>query len=208
MRTLLLLVLCAASFTAASLHGQASPYEIKRRNDCRLAEQVLRAGHPAPHLRWAGGLARYCPSSGAAVAEAMNRNRTSADTALLNAITLPMMNLRDGRVYDMALDVARDKTASVPARMFAIRALVWALEPGGVIEYADLADEWPEGRQRICTRGTPLHLILTRGEPVSANLGEVINKFGEQTESDASEPRPIRRAAFCARISAVDLTDR
>jgi hypothetical protein len=209
MRVLRVLVLCAACVAPATLHAQETPHEIRRRNDCRLAEQVIRTGHPAPHLRRAYERARYCPNIGRAVAEAMNRSRTSNDTALLNAITSPMMNLRDGRVYETAMAVARDRSASVPARVFAIRALVWLLRPGVVIEYADLTDEPGDPEPRACIRsGTPLHLRLSRGEPIPENYVEAIHRFGSDTQADPSEPRAIKRAAVCATFPPIDVSRR
>lgn len=108
----------------------------------------------------------------------------------------------------MALEIARDRTASVPARVFAIRALLWTLQPGGVITYADLVDERPDGRPRVCFGGTPLHLRLTRGEPISPDYADVIHRAGAQAEADLAEPEQIRIAAFCMRFRAIDLTGR
>ncbi len=209
MKLLKTLLISVAAANAVSLNAQETPHDRMRRENCRLAEQVLRTGHPAPQLRRASQVAQRCREIGDAVAEAMNRHRTSTDTALLNAITSPMQTLRDGRVYQTALEIARDKNASVPARVFAIRALVWTLQPGGAINYADVADEWPDGRDRSCVRnGTPLHLRLTRGEPIPSDYGAVINRFGVQTAADTSEPRAVRRAAFCAQYPAMDVSRR
>jgi hypothetical protein len=139
----------------------------------------------------------------------MLRARTSTDTALLNAITSPAIELRDGDVYRAALDIAGDRTASVAARVFAFRTLVWTLEPGGMIQYADLADEMVVGR-RICNRhGAHFHLRLTRGSPVPGDYVQVIHNLGRATENDSTAPRQVRRAAECARRQGpLDLTGR
>jgi len=196
-----------AATLATGLQAQASPDSIKRRNDCRLAEQVIRTGHPAPRLLWASQVLRTCTSAGPSIADAMTTNRLSTDTAFLNAATYPTIQLRDGEVYRAALAVAGDKTASIPARVLALRTLVWTLEPGGSVSYAELSDELPEGRRRRCNSlGAHLHLQITRGAPIPNDYAEAIHRLARGLENDPTEPRQIQRAAVCAQQPALDLT--
>ena len=69
------------------LLAQATPDTIKLRNDCRLAEQALRTGHPGPKVAWARTFLPNCrPEQWArGAAAALTRLRTSADErALIN----------------------------------------------------------------------------------------------------------------------------
>jgi hypothetical protein len=133
----------------------------------------------------------------------MLRARTATDTAFLDKLTFPLIDLRDGRVYETALSIAGDRRASVPARVFAFRALVWTLEPGGMIDYVDLVDERRDDRHRRCNpAGAHLHWRPTLGAPIPADYEALIHRLAEATVQDTSAMRQIRRAAACARQPA------
>src|ERR1041384_5383461 len=84
--------------------AQASPDSVGHRNECRLAEQVLTTGSPAPHREWAEG---YIPSCGydlwgRTAAIAVRRNKGSSDLALLSKQWRRLDFLRDGAVFQAA----------------------------------------------------------------------------------------------------------
>src|SRR5215218_9644020 len=80
--------------------AQANPDSVKHRNDCRLAAQTLSTGHPSPHYGWALEMAWRCTEAAPALAAAIAEAATVRDTAFLNALTQPTIQLRDGRVFE------------------------------------------------------------------------------------------------------------
>jgi hypothetical protein len=200
MRTRILLLFGAlAAQVPSAARAQVDPDSIKHRNDCRLAEQVIRTGHPNPHFRWAVGMARRCASVGGALADALRAARTSSDTAYLQALTSPVIELRDGGVLSAAMEIAQDETASDAARVYSFRVLMWALAPGAGISYADITDQVP-GRRKMCVpHGTPIHLSVTWGStPLPSDYEARIHDIGRAVLTDSSVAAPVRSAAECA----------
>ena len=180
----------------AMVTAQASPDSIQHRNDCRLAEQVLRTGHPAPREDWALAMIWTCAQSGPAVAEALSVARASSDTAYLNALTSPLIRLRDGSVFAAALTLAGDRGASVPARVAALRALMYAVRPGGYVDFASLGS--PQTINCFGTSATDSRVL--NGAPLPANHVESVGVLADGLQKDASEPDAIRSAANCAML--------
>src|SRR3712207_2660099 len=92
-RGVLLPVLCAPVLYAVSVSTQSDPtYAIQRRNDCRLASQTIRTGHPAPKPDWSLGAISTCGAEGGeAIAAALRVARTSTDTVLLDRLKKPTL---------------------------------------------------------------------------------------------------------------------
>jgi hypothetical protein len=188
----ILLVLVAACAVA-----QTNPDSVKHRDDCRLAAQVLSHGRPAPRYEWALQMAWRCPEAASALGEEMEKMATVRDTAVLNALTQPTIQLRDGRLFDTALRVASDKHASTEARIFAIRTLIYTMRPGGGIDYRDLAE-----RDRSCYGfGPSQHQTITQGAPVPTDYVARANAVGRQLAADTTEPDAVRHAGMCAALA-------
>jgi hypothetical protein len=183
---------------AVPLHAQAEPDSVKLRNDCRLAVQVTLTGNPAPRREWARWAIMRCGAEGGRViAQAIRANKSSSDTALLNRITWPAFELRDGNVFLAAYEVLGDKSATPQARVFAVRTLLLALRPNSYLTYPDLADE-TGGRQRTCYgSGGSFHLVVHPGTPLPPDYDVRVREIGARLAADASEPRAVRRAAAC-----------
>lgn len=140
-KRLLLLVIMLVS-TPTFLRAQEHADSVRHRNNCRLAEQIVSTGNPAPHEEWAlsyigaCGLERY----GMALASAVRRLRASEDSALLNRYWGVAVWLDDGSLLDAALDVAGDPGASILARLHAVLALRHSIStPGRRATLASLA---------------------------------------------------------------------
>src|ERR1044071_7803060 len=127
----LLLLVASASCALA----QADPDSVKRRNDCRLAGQVLSTGHPATHYEWALEKAWHCPDAAAGIASRLRASAASRDTAVLEALTRPTQRLRDGQIFAIALAIVGHNAASLEARVYAARTLLYALRPDSGIEH-------------------------------------------------------------------------
>ena len=174
------------------------PDSIHWRNQCRLAAQTIASTHPAPHAGWAITVIQNCPEGGHVLADALREVRTSRDTALIDAITRPAIKLRDGELFGVALDIAGDRIASIEARIFSIRTLMWAMYPGGALEYDDLADLRPSGQRSCFGAGPSTHTIITRGAtPLPPDYVARAKAVAQRLNEDAGEPRPVRRAAVC-----------
>jgi hypothetical protein len=183
---------CASS----SILAQAEPDSVHRRNECRLAAQVISTGNPAPRKDWALAVIRTCREGGAALARAISRARTNPDTAALNALTAPTVQLRDGAVFATALEIAGDRSASVEARVFAIRTLIWSMYPGGGINYPDLSG----GSHRCLGYGPSLHTEVTQGAALPRDYVARAKSLARTLTENVTEAVPVRRAASCLGI--------
>lgn len=192
------LILALLPLTAS---GQANPDSIKKRNDCRLAVQVVTTGQPAVKTEWAMIFVRGCPEFPAALARALREARTSRDKGELNRLTAPADWLRDGAVYSAADEVLRDRTASPEARVFAIRVLVWAYLPGLELDYSHLVDADGDGYPTCGGLGPSLHGEIVRGMPLPAGWEESGRALGRALALDGSEAIPVRQAARCLALA-------
>src|SRR4051812_27376125 len=96
MRILLLAALLAFVPTRGYSQGRDVSDSVHQRNNCRLASQVIRTGHPATHLQWAYSQIPACGSEGGeALAARLRELRGSRDTAAIRALTMPFATLRD-----------------------------------------------------------------------------------------------------------------
>jgi hypothetical protein len=183
-----------AACTPAAVTGQANPDSVRHRNYCRLAEQVLSSGHPAPHEGWALGVIWNCPEAGPTLAAALTAATVSTDTVYLNALTAPFIQIRDGHVFAAGLAVAGNRGASLPARAAGIRTVMYAVQPGGYVD----PDALPNPRSINCF-GTPSpHSQVLTGAPLPSDYLEQARALMSRITADQSEAEGIRRAARCA----------
>jgi hypothetical protein len=136
MKIMMMNVIVAAALTLAAPHqaqGQASPDSIKHRNECRLAGQIVRTGHPGPHAEWAANYLPFCDPSmyAEALGGALLRLRTSNDSTALLLHWGAAAFVRDRTLFNAVITVAQDRTASLPARLWALRTLAQYLDPEG-----------------------------------------------------------------------------
>lgn len=189
---LALLPACATAQVSDSMHA---------RNRCRLALQIVQTGHPAPHTRWAYEHVALCGAdAGEAVAGALRRFRQSEDTAALDLVSTAARDYRDGRIFNAALEIAQDPTASVPARVFAFRVLIHGLAPGSLIRYTDITE--PSGVGRGCFGfGPHQHQNTTTGVPLPPDYAARVSNAADAVIASQDNPAsPLRRAAVCATL--------
>jgi hypothetical protein len=188
-----LLAACAPPAVLA----QADPDSVHHQNDCRFAAQVVATGQPAARREWALSIIETCRAGGAALAQAIRTSRSSTDVGYLDTLTRPAIRLRDGDVFAASMEIAGDPSASTPARVFAIRTLMWAMFPGGGIAYEDLAD-MVQGRQRSCFgHGPSTHTDVVQGTPLPGDYVARAKALANRLNADGSEARAVRRAAVC-----------
>lgn len=184
-----------------SLRAQAAPDAIKLRNDCRLAEQALRTGHPGPKVSWARTFVPNCrPEQWASAATAaLGRLRASTDERALVTEWGTVSLLRDAAVFTLARSIAIDPTASTPARVHALRHLAGLLDPNGIY---DLLTEGVPGRSRVirpfCASGRAAgEQFRFTGTPLPGDFRQQIRDIGTQLRHDTTAPEPLRRAGEC-----------
>lgn len=183
-------------------YAQENPDLVKHRNECRLAEQIMTTGHPEPHRQWARGYIAFCggESWGRAAAAAVLRSRMSPDRSSLQAEWARVHLLRDSTLFAAALNVAGDVTASVPARVLAIRYLLGLIEPNRVITYQLMVEELDaRGRRRgpCFERLAAGRQAEYRGVPLPAGHRERVVALLRQISSHPAQPAPVRSAALC-----------
>lgn len=182
----------------ASMGAQsAMPDSVHLRNDCRLAEQVIATGNPAPRKQWALKVVWGCSDAGPAIATAFAAARGSTDTAYLNALTAPMTQLRDGQVFRTALDVAQDRGASTEARIFGMRVLILTLRPGYDVEYPRLLNN-----NGLCFSPPGEDWRVTEGTPLPPGADQMVRALGTRLVHDPSEIATVQRAALCLLYAA------
>jgi hypothetical protein len=171
------------------------PDSVQARNRCRLALQVVETGHPEPHTAWAYERVGLCgPEAGPAVAGALRRFRQNQDTTVLDLISTPARYLRDAQIFDAALEIAQDRTASVPARVFAFRTLIQALVPGTMLRYSNLSGGGCFGL------GPHLHQETIEGAALPSDYPTRIGAVAAAVASDPQSAPQTRRAAVCTSL--------
>jgi hypothetical protein len=204
------LVLGSAVLTAGVLDAQEpapvrEAADARYQNDCRLAEQVLATGHPAPHTEWAINYIAVCGGEiyGRATAEAVRRLRTVRDTAVLRQFWRPSHFLTDIRFYDAATEIARDRSASPEARVYAFLTLVRMSDPPRYVEYDNLVGGFFDvhGMRDVrggCRSGRLAHAERITGVPLPPDFRKSIRGFSIAIRDDEREPIDVRTSAACA----------
>lgn len=184
--------------------AQANPDSVKLRNDCRLATQVLQTGHPAPRRQWATAFIRECGPDAVAAANvaALNRLRAAADTSELEQVWNQLQYVRDARIYHTAVDIARDRRASVTARVDALLWLQRLRAPDQFATKVEITGGFDSAGKVRGGCGRYGRLAGTApfydGEPIPASFVSEITELGRMVSSDSSEPLNVRTAARCA----------
>lgn len=187
---------------------------------CRQAATVLRAYDEAAlrsggHAVEGGGkseerqmaaaqLLRCGAFGGTTAAWTIRQSRMLSDTAVLKKLVGPFRNFRDTAVVSAVMNVADDATASVPARVFALRA-IWVLRTGRYwIAYDWLLpgpDSDPTTPRASCGVGvvvsdaTPLWEV---GVEPPVGFEQSLRLFAQNLAFDRSQPDGVRAAALCA----------
>jgi hypothetical protein len=112
--------------------GKSERDDAQLRNDCRLAAHVLTTGEPAPRYGWARDVISKCDDSGGEALATLWRS-VPADSAELAHVVYSTSRLRDQRVLDQLVTVARDQARSTIVRLSAFQVLVSYYKPGAYV---------------------------------------------------------------------------
>jgi hypothetical protein len=191
-----------AVLAAGPLRGQAAPDTIKLRNDCRLAEQALRTGHPRPKVGWARTFLPNCQPQqwASASSAALDRLRTSTNDGELTQEWGAVSMLRDAGLLTVARSVALDRQASTGARVQALRYLAGLLDERGEYSFDLLTDGVPTSAREVhpvCSSGRAAGgQTRFTGVALPSDYRQQIRDVGVQVKV-AGAPEAVRRAGEC-----------
>jgi hypothetical protein len=182
--------------------AQVNSDSVKHRNECRLAEQVMSTGRPEPHREWARGYIAFCgtESWARAAAVALRRARMSENRRTLEKEWGRVRLVRDSTLFATATEIARDKSSSVPARVYAIRYLLNVLHPNRLITYDLMVLEMDArgNRRGPCFERTAAgRQAEYHGVPQPRDFRETITALMQRIHADPVQPAQVRSAASC-----------
>lgn len=171
------------------------PAEVHKRNDCRLAAQVLASGQPHTRAEWARTYIVDCEDEGPAYFSAQWAS-APGDTAALRRLIAGSTRLRDARVYGRLRATAPDRSRPSAVRVAAMIALARYVDPGIAIDLAELrVPEGPVTRIRF-RGGTRIDVAQTSGaQPLGSVTDKVLALLNRIAADRAGEPREIWYAA-------------
>jgi hypothetical protein len=152
-RALLILVCCVALCPGALTAQPREATDPHLRNDCRLAAQVVKTGHPGPHQDWAYSVISQCTESGPGALAETWRTAPPADREGLNLLLGASASFHTRTLFEAAAVVAHDAAASETTRVYAISLLFAYARPGESIDVQDLL-QLREGQRARTYRGS------------------------------------------------------
>jgi hypothetical protein len=170
---------------------------------CQEAQRQLTAGPSTPQFDRAVMLLALCEpaTQGRAIADAVMRYRTSADTVLLEKLWNYSLWVSDAAIFDMAMRIAADRAASVPSRVYAIRGLALLTHPDRTLLYRNLVGGWSEGTIRIarggCGFGYSPRYPAAHGTPLPDGWTDRVYSLRVRLINDTTAPLDVQTAATC-----------
>lgn len=169
----------------APLSAQRNDGGDVNQNDCRLAAQIVRTGHPAPHREWAYCIIAQCADSGPGVIAAAWQD-PPADEQALQLLVRATSQFRTRRVFEAVGTAARNPQNSTLVRTYAFSMLYGFAWPGSSLRVADLLQ--PRGQR-------PARVYQVSGDRGGGNeqdLGDVKTEVRDLlSQIIATEPDPV-----------------
>lgn len=122
---------------AASAQGQRENYNATLRADCRLALQVITTGRPEPKYDWAIDRIASCDDTAGEAVPTWIR-RASNDSLDLLKSRIAGRTIRDQRILDAVMEVARSSALAWRPRVSALRIMMSYIDPSIVVEPEDI----------------------------------------------------------------------
>jgi hypothetical protein len=197
---------------------RAREFRVDPARECQTAAQ-LRAPSDVggPHMSRTLWRVHQCPEqAGALIAELLSDTRLEQDTTAVQQATSLTQYVHDARVLAAALALATDSAATIPARLGALRALLWAKAPGHPYYSLSALTAPPECVRPRCLssytshfyRGGPVAGDTTRwpvfGRPMPDRYVDRIDSAAARIEHDSSTPESLRTAARHVRLFPAD----
>lgn len=190
------LALAVCMVGAGPLSAQQDPVAVQRRNDCRLAEQVLTLGQPANKRAWALHQIGSCPEA-VEVLPALWASPPTDETEI-QELYYASINAADARVFEIALDVVRDPTAPDLIRLAALGTVVTYVRPKFVLALENRAPfEGIPSLEWHIPWATVDHPFHAEGEvTLPDGATETVLKLVRDFSADEDAPSLLRDAGF------------
>ena len=181
-------------------------------SSCDSAATIVAAGHPSEANAWSYSAIRSCRNvGGVAFATGLVRYKTETDIAALEAFMSQLDNWTDAYVFDAVVGLATDTTATAQARVFAVRHLMYVLQPILLYTYAGLTRKadttqtpdmmtWQEVGCTGNLISAPHGAI--RGVPLPVDYQQRIRATLSSLATSSTTPIVVRYAAKCAQSNS------
>ena len=207
-RMLTVAVFATGTLWTRSVRAQANPDSVHQRNDCRLAEQTIRTGHPSPHSSWAEGAIAFCGSAGArAIADRLAALRDSRDRDELQALASAAGRFSDAAIYETALGLLKNAGATEEARIVAVLVLYGQVFPVFDATYDKLAGDGVSPRAN-CWLGGVTDTDQFPGTQLPADARPRLIQVATAVWQDQTAPVRVRAATSCLRMMGLAPADR
>ncbi|HST61482.1 MAG TPA: hypothetical protein VLK84_22440 [Longimicrobium sp.] len=168
--------------------------------ECASAARKSNDAPGSADFRWAltyGGLARCGDTGAVALAGALGRAGTIADTMLLNDVVVQASGIRHPRILEAALDITADRSAPSIARVAGMQVAlrqhaVHVALPGGVVQLAVLE------MGRLCRYSYLSGVGYASERPLPPGYRDTIVAAMRRIADDAAEPRSLDLAGCVA----------
>ena len=168
---------------------------------CAHDERVLIQGGPAIETRGALTRISRCGEAvwGRSIAGAVTRLRHSTDQRELERIWRATGWLRDAQLFSASLAIARDRSASTPSRLYALRALLIVGRP----DLAPNVEEMTAPTDRRSRAQGGCHFARRIGEPpyhgapMPSDARAQVLSIASKLQNDQREPAAVKAAAIC-----------
>jgi hypothetical protein len=203
LRPVHLSVICLAFFVSWPAVAQTARVVVVEQNEhqhaanCSNAARFLTRGIPETQQAWAHetilGCSREAP---AALAASIRRLATSRDIAALSLLKRSALYVADDRVFDAALDVATQTTASPEARTAGF--LIAAMEAKDLLDF-DFANIVASTEPIVgCVGGHFNHSMRgAANTPPAPTAGNRLRVAMTSALEALDTPLPVRNAALC-----------
>jgi hypothetical protein len=130
--------------------------------------------------------------------------RTVSDTAIVHAMIGPLRQFRDSSVFRAVLELARDRSATEAARVYAFYAAHVLVTGEYWLGYRDMLGEYDTlMKAPMATCGRNLSITDAKpfwydGAPLPVDYREQVASIAKHVWFDSSEPMNVRAAASCA----------
>lgn len=191
------LLFLLASVAPSAGQKPENPHAVRHRNNCRLAVQALRTGHPHPKYTWARDYVAICPDEAPEVLPEMWRRTLRADTQDVAAATDASGRIKDRRIYGALRETVLDRSRPDVVRVGAMVALMRYIDRReGVTIFDLIPPRDPNGRVRIVTVSTTGGYHQPGPEPLQEPVGRpVLDLLKQVADARASESYPVWYAA-------------
>lgn len=192
----IVMVLSVVAGPLRAQDGEEQAAAVKRRNDCRLAGQVIATGQPRTKAEWARRLIEVCPEEGPTFF-ASRWLSVPGDTNAVVTLLHQSARLKDARIYTQLRRVVLDQSRPEVVRVGAMLVLARYVDPYDAAWFNEVAP--PEGEIRYIRvpLGSALHPSIIIGtSPLPTTLrDEVLALLDRVATAQQTEPRTVWYAA-------------